>query len=114
MNSQKKSLCIDADFMNSFKAGFIERISEGLLICLEMETWRTPMLGILFLLCWIATIHCAETGYVAYKDPYRPVDVRVNDLLNRMTLAEKIGQMTQIERKNSSAQVLKDYFIGEY
>ncbi len=33
----------------------------------------------------------------AYRDPDRPIEERVEDLLQRMTLAEKIGQMTQIE-----------------
>jgi beta-glucosidase len=33
-----------------------------------------------------------------YKDPTQPVSVRVNDLLSRMTLNEKLGQMTQAER----------------
>ncbi|MBO0843158.1 MAG: glycoside hydrolase family 3 protein, partial [Nocardioides sp.] len=34
----------------------------------------------------------------AYLDPHQSVDKRVKDLLGRMTLAEKIGQMTQTER----------------
>ncbi|MGB9182774.1 MAG: glycoside hydrolase family 3 N-terminal domain-containing protein, partial [Solirubrobacteraceae bacterium] len=33
-----------------------------------------------------------------YQDPLLPVSQRVQDLLSRMTLAEKIGQMTQAER----------------
>ena len=33
-----------------------------------------------------------------YMDPSLPVGQRVDDLLSRMTLAEKIGQMTQTER----------------
>jgi beta-glucosidase len=33
-----------------------------------------------------------------YMDPSLPVSQRVDDLLSRMTLAEKIGQMTQTER----------------
>ncbi|URD97519.1 lysosomal beta glucosidase-like [Musa troglodytarum] len=74
-----------------------------------MATWQTPMLGILFLLCWAATI---QAEYMKYKDPTLPVNVRVKDLLKRMTLAEKIGQMTQIERQDATPQVLKDYFIG--
>lgn len=49
---------------------------------------------------------------MAYKDPHRLVNVRIDDLMKRMTLAEKIGQMTQIERKVASAKVMKDYFIG--
>lgn len=50
--------------------------------------------------------------YLKYKDPKQPVAVRVKDLLSRMTLAEKIGQMTQIERENATADVLAKYFIG--
>jgi beta-glucosidase len=33
-----------------------------------------------------------------YLDPHLPVSARVKDLLGRMTLAEKVGQMTQAER----------------
>jgi beta-glucosidase len=33
-----------------------------------------------------------------YMDPTLPVSQRVDDLLSRMTLAEKVGQMTQTER----------------
>ncbi|CAK8542857.1 unnamed protein product [Lathyrus sativus] len=47
-----------------------------------------------------------------YKNPKESNDVRVEDLLNRMTLQEKIGQMLQIERKYASDNVLKNYFIG--
>ena len=75
-----------------------------------MATMQTPMLGILLLLCWAVTIQAKHTKY---KDPNQPVDVRVRDLMKHMTLAEKIGQMTQIERQIASAQVLKDYFIGD-
>ncbi len=32
-----------------------------------------------------------------YLDPPAPVQARVNDLLGRMTLPEKVGQMVQIE-----------------
>ncbi|CAL9151993.1 unnamed protein product, partial [Musa hybrid cultivar] len=81
-----------------------------LLLHLKMATRQTPMLGILFLLCWTATI---QAEYMKYKDPNQPVNVRVKDLLKRMTLAEKIGQMTQIEREVTTPQVLKDYFIGD-
>ena len=35
-----------------------------------------------------------------YRDPTAPIEARVEDLLARMTLEEKIGQMTLIE-KNS-------------
>ncbi|PKA64037.1 Beta-xylosidase/alpha-L-arabinofuranosidase 2 [Apostasia shenzhenica] len=70
---------------------------------------RSFFLGILFLLFWASI---GEAEYIIYKDPNQPVDVRVGDLMKRMTLAEKIGQMTQIERKVASGQVVKDNFIG--
>ncbi|KAJ3673262.1 hypothetical protein LUZ60_006636 [Juncus effusus] len=71
--------------------------------------------------CKIATVlvllvYClAQTDaktYMKYKDPKAPITARVNDLLKRMTLAEKIGQMSQIERLNATSDVLKNYFIG--
>jgi beta-glucosidase len=40
--------------------------------------------------------HPGDGGGPAYKDPRNPVDVRVRDLLGRMTLDQKIGQMGQI------------------
>ncbi len=49
-----------------------------------------------------------------YKDPAQPVDARVADLLGRMTLDEKIGQMTQVENLNSGLQAgdISRYFLG--
>src|SRR5947207_15928028 len=51
----------------------------------------------------IATAALAFAGSAAadglpYEDPSLPVSQRVSDLLSPMTLAEKIGQMTQTER----------------
>ena len=40
----------------------------------------------------------AASAAAAYLDPGLPVEQRVRDLLGRMTLAEKVGQMTQAER----------------
>jgi hypothetical protein len=54
-----------------------------------------------------------RADYPKYKDPKQPIGARVEDLLARMTLAEKIGQMTQIERENATAGVLSKYFIGK-
>ena len=47
-----------------------------------------------------------------YKDPSLPVATRVNDLLSRMSLDEKIGQMTQGERLSVSNAQLVQYRIG--
>lgn len=54
----------------------------------------------------------AQTKYVLYKDPKQPAAARVKDLLSRMTLEEKIGQMTQIDRTMASPEVMKTYSIG--
>ncbi|KAJ6853554.1 uncharacterized protein M6B38_249295 [Iris pallida] len=70
---------------------------------------RVVLLGLLLLLSYAWT---GEAEYLKYKDPKQPLGARIKDLMRRMTLAEKIGQMTQIERKVASAQVMKDYFIG--
>ena len=50
----------------------------------------------------------------AYLDPTQPVSVRVADLLGRMTLAEKIGQMTQAERLDIDADpsLIATYGLG--
>ncbi|XBH72657.1 hypothetical protein VPH35_099898 [Triticum aestivum] len=64
---------------------------------------------VLLMLC-LSALGRAE--YLKYKDPKQPVGARIKDLLGRMTLAEKIGQMTQIERINATAEVLSKYFIG--
>ena len=55
-----------------------------------------------------------DAEYMKYKDPKQSIDTRVEDLVSRMTLEEKIGQMLQIERKYASADLVKKYFIGNH
>jgi beta-glucosidase len=48
-----------------------------------------------------------------YLDSHAPVSARVNDLLSRMNLDEKIGQMVQTERNYPNINaVIKDYYLG--
>uniref|UniRef100_A0A7N1A457 Beta-glucosidase n=1 Tax=Kalanchoe fedtschenkoi TaxID=63787 RepID=A0A7N1A457_KALFE len=58
----------------------------------------------------------AESGHnsssMVYKNPNSPIEARVQDLLSRMTLQEKVGQMTQIERRVASSSALKHLSIG--
>lgn len=54
----------------------------------------------------------AQSEYIKYKDPSQPIEIRIKDLMKKMTLEEKIGQMTQIERTVTSVEVMKKYFIG--
>ncbi|KAJ9131890.1 hypothetical protein P3X46_034793 [Hevea brasiliensis] len=70
---------------------------------------RIPIFLMALVLFWGAI---AEAEYVKYKDPKQPLNVRIEDLMKRMTLEEKIGQMTQIDRSVASAEVMKKYFIG--
>ena len=53
-----------------------------------------------------------DPGEVIYTDPSQPVEARVEDLLKRMTLEEKIGQMTQVEKNSISAGDITKYYIG--
>lgn len=67
---------------------------------------------VLMLLSHLALLQQVSAGYVLYKDRHQPVKLRVADLLKRMTLDEKIGQMTQIERSVANASDIKQYKIG--
>ncbi|BBH06929.1 Glycosyl hydrolase family protein [Prunus dulcis] len=90
-----------------------ERV-EGLSSCfvqqhshiIGQEMARIPifLMGLLFL-CF--NIAIAEAQYINYKDPKQPLNSRIKDLVSRMTLEEKIGQMVQIDRSVASAEVMK-------
>lgn len=69
-------------------------------------------LGVLTLWWFVASVMAQSADYVAYKDPKQPVAARVKDLLSRMTLEEKIGQMTQIDRMVATDDFMKTYSIG--
>ncbi len=47
-----------------------------------------------------------------YPDASQPIEARVEDLLSRMTLEEKIGQMTQVEMGSIQPADVSTYFIG--
>jgi beta-glucosidase len=63
-----------------------------------------PGLGVLTLVgtslvSWqLATPEAATAAVLPYQDPAVPIPDRVSDLLGRMSVADKIGQMTQAER----------------
>lgn len=66
-------------------------------------------LCLLLLFCVVA----AAADSYKYKDPKQPLGARIRDLMKRMTLQEKIGQMVQIERSVATPEVMKKYFIGK-
>ncbi len=52
---------------------------------------------LLFAVATVITATLAFAQEPLYKDASQPVEARVADLLSQMTLAEKVGQMTQID-----------------
>ncbi|XP_011094170.1 uncharacterized protein LOC105173942 [Sesamum indicum] len=74
-----------------------------------MEKGPILLIGFLLFCCFGAI---ADAEYRLYKDPKKPLNRRIKDLLRRMSLEEKIGQMVQIERAVASAEVMKKYYIG--
>ncbi|KAK2442719.1 beta-glucosidase BoGH3B [Trifolium repens] len=68
-----------------------------------------PIVGVL-LLCFLVSF--SEAEYRKYKDPKVPLNRRIKDLMSRMTLEEKIGQMTQLERSVATPEAISKYFIG--
>ncbi|GAB2506057.1 glycoside hydrolase family 3 protein [Microbulbifer agarilyticus] len=62
---------------------------------------------------WISRIGVASALLVSsYGYASETVEEHVDTLVASMSLAEKIGQMTQAERTHASPQDVKEYFIG--
>jgi len=53
-----------------------------------------------------------ETETPAYMDPSLDVETRVDDLLERMTLEEKFGQMTLVEKNSITLESVTTWQIG--
>jgi beta-glucosidase len=80
------------------------------------------LLSFLFSACGEATMTPVTTpepmatntasGVVTATDSSQPIDTRVEDLLKQMTLDEKIGQMTQVEKNSIRPGDITKYFIG--
>ncbi|AVT31966.1 beta-glucosidase [Plantactinospora sp. BC1] len=59
-----------------------------------------------------ASAPAASVAALPYQDPALPVASRVDDLLGRMSLDEKIGQMTQGERASVTPADITSYRLG--
>ncbi|CAH9072575.1 unnamed protein product [Cuscuta europaea] len=68
-----------------------------------------PLLAAL-LLCMAAA--AAGGGYMLYKDPRRKTESRIRDLVRRMSVEEKVGQMAQVDRGDVTEEIMRDYSIG--
>jgi beta-glucosidase len=51
-------------------------------------------------------------GSAPYQDPALPIDERVDDLLGRMTLGEKVGQMLQLDARGDVADIVSTKLAG--
>lgn len=67
-------------------------------------------LVLFFVVCGGLSLTAQDTP--PYQDPTLSIEARVADLLARMTLEEKIGQMTQVERGSITPEAVAQYFIG--
>lgn len=55
-----------------------------------------------------------ELASALYRDPKQPVARRVSDLLSRMTLAEKIGQMQQLNGQVEPVKLVREQQPGSF
>ncbi|OME86315.1 hypothetical protein BK120_10195 [Paenibacillus sp. FSL A5-0031] len=77
----------------------------------------TAMLLVISLMTSLLSVGAAPLtqsngGLPTYLDPSKSVDARAADLLARMTLEERAGQMIQPEKSNITPEEVKQYFIG--
>jgi beta-glucosidase len=59
-----------------------------------------------------AAPHLTASTAMPYRDSSLPIDQRVADLLARMTLPEKIGQMTQVEKNSLQPADITGQYLG--
>ncbi|KAL0307286.1 UNVERIFIED_CONTAM: Beta-glucosidase BoGH3B [Sesamum radiatum] len=77
------------------------------------------ILGLLLLLQIASRVGAATTTgdlktSTLYKDPKKPMNMRIKNLMQQMTLEEKIAQMSQVNRLQAEEDptILRDYSIG--
>ena len=76
-----------------------------------MELAKKVIINVILFFLIISNIALAEQTS-KYMKSNLPIEKRVEDLLSRMTLAEKIGQMTQAERSSISPAEVHKFKIG--
>ncbi len=80
---------------------------------MKFTTWAKIGLSAVFAFSLMGSLSAQDAQPEApYWDSTLPIEERVEDLLARMTLDEKIGQMTLIEKNSIPPRDVHDFFIG--
>ncbi|MEZ4671032.1 MAG: glycoside hydrolase family 3 N-terminal domain-containing protein [Anaerolineae bacterium] len=72
---------------------------------------RIVIRNLLTLSLFLVAFHSNAQG-ATYKDPSLPVERRVDDLLGHMSIEEKIGQMTLVEKNSINPDDITTEYIG--
>jgi beta-glucosidase len=106
-------------FLSGWDCGFLKNnvMTESCLMRTKLiATFIIFFIALLTITCKKSTTNPDSNGDDSdpiYKNPNYSVEERVDDLLSRMTLDEKIGQMTQAERQAlGSENDIRSYFLG--
>jgi beta-glucosidase len=94
---------------------FLQQRQRNPLVRRKVSLSVTILLIVLASLLWqpLSTAVTAQTATPIYKDPNAAIPDRVADLLARMTLDEKIGQMTQVDRGSLTTESdIATYYLG--
>ena len=79
---------------------------------MRFRWWHAPVLAISLTAALARTSAVAQEAAPAYLDVEQSVEARVADLLARMTLEEKIGQMTLIENRSIDPAGVRRHAVG--
>lgn len=72
--------------------------------------WKRLIILFVFLILFSSV--SAQDDLLPYQNPELSIEERVADLLERMTLEEKLGQMTLIEKGSINPDAVTEYYIG--
>ncbi|KAL3849153.1 hypothetical protein ACJIZ3_011035 [Penstemon smallii] len=71
-----------------------------------------PIVGLVLVFASLAMAVQDPTINTRYMDPKQPMNVRIKNLMDQMTVEEKIAQMVQLDRKVVSAELMRNYSFG--
>ena len=79
-----------------------------------MSMMRWPLVAAITVgLTGAAAMSAAQTAVPIYKSPRQPVEARVNDLMSRMTLDEKVAQLETVWESKAKLQTADGHFSPE-